>query len=138
MNNLILSQEDRVTVDINGIEYTFKPPNVTIAASYEARLGEAKEDTVKVLGIVKDLLKSILCDVKGLKRIDGSEFKLEFVNGEITDKSINALLVPANIIPMCLTIGGVFQSVPVVGEPVKNPSTGEPIPGVIVKKIVCG
>ena len=143
MDILAKSPNDRVTVDYNGIEITFKPATTQESIDLESvvkSLQDASKSSMdKVQGMI-EFIRTVVVDIRGIKRLDGSEWAPKIVDGKLSSASVEKIfgIGGENIVNILLASTQVFQSIPVVGQPVLHPQTGMPLKGVTVKKIQVG
>jgi hypothetical protein len=122
--SVIYSMDDTRDVKVDDVVFTLRPLDYLKKSQMETAISQGNFMDAAVVA-----LKSGIKDVKGLKRPDGTEYKLEFDESDmLTDRSINDLLnIPQNsklsVIAFSM-LNGISQSEFV------DPQTGEPLEGV--------
>lgn len=93
-------------------------------------------DAGAVLSFAKGVIKHTLKEIKGMTCLDGSEYKLEIVDGKVSDECLDDVMNIPELFNKTMTVSSLFLAgIPKEGE-VLNPQTGEVIPGIIVKKSI--
>lgn len=128
----IYKTTDRIKVKIDEIEVSLAP--LTLDQKTEAKVlqatGKVERNYKKVQDGVLLLIKYALKDIKGVKNLDGSDYKLEFENNMVSDSCINDLLnmeMHPKLIMICSSFANAIPSQFVDND-------GKPIEGVELVK----
>jgi len=135
---VIYRTTDRVLVEIEDISLKFAP----LSEGDKMKLinlfstTDFSKDPAAALKHSKELIMLTLKDVDGVELSDGSKWHLEFEEGKVKSSSIDELLSLDLAQKIVIVAGQFLRSVPRVGGGIIDPSTGEKLEGVEVKKAV--
>lgn len=89
----IVRPRDKIKLKLDDIVLVFSPLTVDQKADIQEDLvpGQMKMDRRKTLSGVRKFLKCSLKEVQGVECLDGSPYKLVFVDGHVSDECVDDL-----------------------------------------------
>jgi len=132
---IIYRTTDRIPVSIGDCEFVFAPISQSQKIQLTQRFqGLQPDDVAASIDMSKELLKQVIKDVKGIFLSDGSKWEVEFDAGQISSNSLDEILSLECAGDLLKVAGQFLARVPREGKLI-DPSTGEPMAGVEVKKM---
>jgi hypothetical protein len=134
--SIICSLNDRIPVQIGEDTFFFRPLSQGEKMNFISDVQHAKDDQVKLMTLMNELLRSLLKKVEGIKRSDGSEWNLRFEDGKVTKECLEELAFLPCYETLMLVSGQFLRAVPSENGEILHPMTGKAIEGITVKKTI--
>jgi hypothetical protein len=132
---VLFSASDLIPVQIADCVFYFSPLKQGDKLQMIQKFQGMGDNPLVALEHSASLIKATLKRVEGIERSDGTPWKLQFdANGKPSDESLDELF-SLDFIDKVIMVGGQFlRGVPQEGHLI-DPSSGNPIEGIEVKKI---
>ena len=123
---IIYRKTDRIWVNIHDIQIAIAPLSYHEKSEISKLMVDGKIASAAVASI-----KACLKDIKGLKRTDGTDYRLEFDGDKLSEESVDDLMNLEHSKDMILVCLKMLANVP---DEFTDAETGKPLEGVSIVK----